>query len=454
MAILDTTLPTPRPRPQQFEPYANANDPTRGLPDTSTLTPPGGNIQTGIPAPQDGGGLDTSPGGAVPPPVDPAPGPVPGPTGNQGNGGINPNAPPPPVAMDTGGGIDTSPGGTVPGRATQPVSSAQALQQAQAAFTQRFGRAMTPQEQELAVQVARQNGWNGGDQVPPQALNAVLDAIQTYNPGGQGGAPTTPTTPTTPTGPQAPVDPNVARQRLDQAFLQRFGRPISQQELQWLQTMAGYSGGTITEEMMGRALDAIGRYTGNQNQPFEPPEETSPEEEAARRRLQELLGLSYGEVDMNSDAMRQQMDTYRRNVQQGSNRLRAQQAERAAREGSAGTGGSDVLNDAILQKEAEGVADFQSGLIGDELKTQRATLQEAIQLAIQTGQQDKARELQERLGEMDIDLRRYLGKGQLGLGLLQALMGDQQFYDRLGLDWAGLQNKANTDAINAILRGL
>ncbi len=44
-----------------------------------------------------------------------------------------------------------------------------------------------------------------------------------------------------------------------------------------------------------------------------------------------------------------------------------------------------------------------------------------------------------------------LGQGQLGLGLLQALMGDRRAGDALGFNYASLGQQGNSDLMRMIL---
>jgi hypothetical protein len=154
-------------------------------------------------------------------------------------------------------------------------------------------------------------------------------------------------------------------------------------------------------------------------------------------------------------------------------------AERAAARGGIGAGGFDVDVERVAQQQAEAGQSFEAALMADKLQQQRQELIQGIQLAIGTGQQDLARQLQEKLGMTDIELRRYLGKGQLALGLFSTqleaqlererlaqqasqfgqslgLQGreldlrNQQFYDQLGFNYAGLQNQMNNAAIEAL----
>lgn len=353
------------------------------------------------------------------------------------------------AAGDTGGGLNQQGAGGV----TAPVEANAALQQVQQKFSAKFGRALSAQEQEMAMQIARQNGWDGGGQVPAQAMNAVMNAIDTYNGGGTAGGGQQPAPAPAP-APAGSIDPNVAQNQVRDAFKQKFGKDMSPQELQWLISQSGYSGnGPVTEDVMKKAMDNLSRYSGDLTDPFGQKAGGSPTDDAAKKRLEELLKLDYGKVDENSDAIRQQQNAFELQTQRGSDRQRAAMAERAAREGATGSGGYDVMQDALLQQQGEANAGFKANLIAGELQDQRKNLMEAIKLATESGQQDKARALNEKLGLLDIDLRKYLGKGQLGLGMLSTLLGDKQAMERLGLDYAKLQQGANSEAIQALLSG-
>lgn len=59
--------------------------------------------------------------------------------------------------------------------------------------------------------------------------------------------------------------------------------------------------------------------------------------------------------------------------------------------------------------------------------------------------------LQRQLGQGDLDLRRYLGQGGLAVSYLQAMLQNQQFNDRLGLDLEDLIMRNN---YNSLLLGL
>jgi hypothetical protein len=326
-----------------------------------------------------------------------------------------------------------------------------AFQQVQSSFQAKHGRAMTDAEVQQATQYAQSLGYTGG-QIPQQILDQVLAQVQSYNPNAA--PPQTGGTPP-PSAAGGGIDPTVAQKQVDDAFLQKFGRKPSAQEMQWLQTMAGYGGsGAITEDMMKKALDSIGRYTGKLDNPFEVNTGGSnAAEQAALKHLEETIKKPIGVPDLNSAEYKGQIDQNRLRAQREYEGRRAAMAERAAAEGRADTGGFDIDVERAAQSRGQQESAFEADLIAGSLKDQRADLQQALQLAIQTGQQDKARQLQEKLATLDLDLKKYQTKGQLGLGLLGIGTQNEQFLKSLGLDYAQLQNLMNNQAMQAILAG-
>lgn len=265
--------------------------------------------------------------------------------------------------------------------------------------------------------------------------------------------------------PAAPMDPNQALNQIGTTFQSKFGRAMSPEEQQALIQSVGYTSGPVSPEMMKAALDTVGRYSGDLKNPWAPVSPASPlieptpatpvvppSETLAETQLQNLLSTEkWGEVDPNSAGMQGQRDAFGLAAQRDATRRRAALAERAAARGGLGAGGYDVDTERIISEQGEKEQAFESDLYAKELSGQRERLMQAIQMARQFGLQDEARKLQEKLGTLDLNLRQYLGKGQLGLGLLNAGQQNQQYYDSLGLNYATLQNLMNNQAINAIL---
>jgi hypothetical protein len=170
-------------------------------------------------------------------------------------------------------------------------------------------------------------------------------------------------------------------------------------------------------------------------------------------------------------------DVFRSRAQRGAEKLRGAAAERAGATGTLESGGFDTEALGYQQDANFASAQHDSDLVMNETKARRDDLQKALALAQQSGQFDKAQRLQtqialmnaalqkmgidvnEKLGLGDIDVRGRaveqsgaLGRGDLGLRLMQTLRQNQQYYAGLGLSAAQIEAKLNQDAL-AILLG-
>jgi len=379
----------------------------------------------------------------------------------------NPTAPPPagtPKPADPDPGVTPLPG-TIPNQPTPegpepaPIDPNVAMNQVQAAFTAAMGRPMTDAELQQLIGAL---GLQPGQPITQAHIDQALAIIKQY-----AAAPPAPTpgTPEQPGAPAAPppgtVDPNVALNNARAAFQTRFGRDMTQAEIDALLKAVGYTGGPVTDAMMAQALDLISKYSGNIGDPWgtgtpgttptTPGEEEETEaERLARERLEELLSEHWGEVDPNDPALRGQMEANQLAMQRGTNRKRAALAERAAARGGLGSGGFDVDTERLIQEQGEGEQSFNAKLYANELQQQRDRLMQGIEMAQQYGLQQDAQALQEELAKLDIKLREYLGKGNLGLGLLEQLMQDQRFYDEMGFNMAKFLQYINSQAISGM----
>lgn len=303
-------------------------------------------------------------------------------------------------------------------------------------------------------------GFNQG--VPPAPTG-------TQTPPGTGAPPATP----------APFDPNTVWGGLTSQFQTKHGRAMTADEAKALQGYAGYTpGGAINQGMIDKATQGINAYTGNLANPFgpatpatgttPPPAPVDPAVATgnlAQTQLQQLMTTgttdAMSNVDMNNPAIVAQRTAFDRGNERARGRERLAAAERAAASGTLGTGGFDANMAAAEQGAGDRAVDFESQLMRSELQGQRDRVQNAIQLATQSGDAAQARALNERLAMIDNQLREKgmnmqnrLGQGQLGLGLLQALLGDKRAGDALGFNYAALGQQANQGMLNSILANL
>lgn len=330
------------------------------------------------------------------------------------------------------------------------------------------------------------NIWNGGTAVPPVDPNEKNPPLPVVNNMGVTPTPTptpapapqsstplpTPTAPPAqPPAPANPPPPMTQQQGVD-AFQQwaqsRYGRQATGQELQTIAGRINYTGGDLSQQQLSQAqqvADEMARAMGWQGPAGTPaaPQAPAPQQQmqdAATQRLIQMLTAG-DTVDPNSPAMAAQRNTFARANQQGTERARLAASERAAARGTLNTGGYDASQVGLEQQAAGRQADYEAGLMAQELQGQRDRTMQALQLAQQAGLAGEARQLQERLANLDATLRRegynlqgQLGRGQLALGYLNAMLNNQQANNALGFNYTALQNSANQQAMQNLLLGL
>ena len=324
-------------------------------------------------------------------------------------------------------------------------------------------QSMYDQAQGLIGQYAGQLGWSPVSQPTAQPTAGTQPAAQ----------PTTTTT-TQPTAatPAATGPDQQGIAQFQQWAQQTYGRPATDAELQQIATAIGYQGGAITPELMQRAQAEAARIAGTYGvqtpgvnpQPTTPAAPTPQQQQAQTTSqlqtvLQQLLAQNPGTVDPNSEPMRQQRGAFQRGQQRAMERARLAAAERANATGATGALEGDINRMNLTAAQQSG--DFEAGMVGGELQAQRQQLAQAMQIAASMGQAAEARQLQERMNEIDATLRREgyglqerLGRGQLGLGLLEAQLRNQQANNQLGFNYAQLGNQSNTAVMQSLIQAL
>jgi hypothetical protein len=171
-----------------------------------------------------------------------------------------------------------------------------------------------------------------------------------------------------------------------------------------------------------------------------------------QKRIQELLGTKIGDVDTTTQEYQSQRGAFDRGQGRA---METAKRNAASRRGASGNSGGFDSQMETLDSEAAGMAgNFEAQLATQQIGRQREDLQMALQMAQQSGMADEARALQEKLAQSDIELRKYLGKGQLGLGMLGTLLGNQRAQDALGFNYAQLGNQVNQQTLQQLLAGL
>lgn len=132
-----------------------------------------------------------------------------------------------------------------------------------------------------------------------------------------------------------------------------------------------------------------------------------------------------------------------------SSQLMGLASERAGRE-------SQFAGNATMQLAQQRAQELTSALaLGGSMLSEQDRLalqQELANLQAQISREGMA--LQGQLGTGDLSLRRELGSGQLNLGLLNALLGNQQFGQNLGAQLGMFNANLNQSALANLLGGL
>lgn len=144
--------------------------------------------------------------------------------------------------------------------------------------------------------------------------------------------------------------------------------------------------------------------------------------------------------------IKNQVDAYRNEKTRASQAQRAALAERAAasglNSGGAGSGAFESGVGGILEAQGEDVGQFSAGAVSKELYSRRDKMTQLMHMALQTGDNEMARNLQMQIAQMDNQLR-YATLGEQGRQF-DAGLGEnrRQFDDNFG---RGLGRDAEDD---------
>lgn len=156
-------------------------------------------------------------------------------------------------------------------------------------------------------------------------------------------------------------------------------------------------------------------------------------------------------VDQNDPAYRQQVDTYSAAAERSRRNANADAAEAAGPYATGALQGTERMNN---EQAAQQTASFESDLVGKEIQNKRDEVSNALSTLGSQLNTDQQAQLQRELAQLDAQLKQMgitteastaaqelalkdkLGVGQLNLGLIQQLLGNQQFADTLGFNIA------------------
>lgn len=180
-----------------------------------------------------------------------------------------------------------------------------------------------------------------------------------------------------------------------------------------------------------------------------PPPATIPD--AFRTSLVSALNRGNATPTLDDPTIKAQSDAYAVGQTRAREQARAAMAERMAHDGAPGVN-SGAFNDGLAglyQQQGEAVGANNAKLLGNEAQARKQELLQAAAIAGNTLNAEQSRALQQQLAELDAQIRREgiaqqgslgqgdlqlrgrLGEGQLNLGLLGALLNNQQFGQQL-----------------------
>lgn len=189
-------------------------------------------------------------------------------------------------------------------------------------------------------------------------------------------------------------------------------------------------------------------------------QQTAAVTDASRQAMLKLMGDNQQIPTIDDPTLKPQADAYNAQRTRGARDERSALAERAANQGliqgGQSSGAFDTGMQGIQEKASQDTSSHDAALVGTELQARRGQLMQALQLAEALGARTEASNIQSELAALDAQLRTTgmgiqsdLGRGQLGLGLLGTLLGDQNQKNQLGFNYADLLSRLNRDSLLA-----
>lgn len=161
-----------------------------------------------------------------------------------------------------------------------------------------------------------------------------------------------------------------------------------------------------------------------------------------RDKLLQLMG-DRGPIDASNDP---RATAFRNAQSRGLERQRQALAERAAAsgqlQGGVGSGAFDTELQGLRENASENAANYEAGLVDDEVQARRQQLMQALQMADAIGARSESAALQRELAQLESQYK-------------YAALGQQQgqFEDQMGFNYAQYQQNANRDAMLQLLYG-
>ena len=220
------------------------------------------------------------------------------------------------------------------------------------------------------------------------------------------------------------------------------------------------SGGNGAVPSLGAANIPSATLPSSVQSVFDKPAQTTPVQSAYQTALLDYMKRGQETPSLSDPTLAPQAEVFRVQQQRNQEKNRRFAAERAAAGGQSRSGYLDHVIGEGIAKQGFNTATFNAGLLGGEADKRRQELLAALHLAQVSGDNESARELQQRLAQVSammqqqgLNLQGQLGFGDLNLRALLGDMGNNQFYDALGVNTALGMEGLNQRALQIIMGG-
>jgi hypothetical protein len=163
------------------------------------------------------------------------------------------------------------------------------------------------------------------------------------------------------------------------------------------------------------------------------------------------LNTNPNDIKLTDPDLAPQARAYADEQQRATEKLQQDLAEQGFAGGALGTGAYNAELANAREQQGLNTAKYNADLLGGAKAQRLSSLFNALGLGGNLIDSASSQGVQQSLGQSDIALRGQLGQQQLGLGLLQALLGDRQSNNALGLQGALGAAGLNQNALLAAL---
>lgn len=190
---------------------------------------------------------------------------------------------------------------------------------------------------------------------------------------------------------------------------------------------------------------------------FQPPQvqyqpQTTPAyDDLVRQAIMQAIQTNQQPVNANDPLIAPMLASLNAQSQRAKEANQSQLAERLSAQHALSSGAFDTgvagYNQAIDEGASNSLAQLMTNVLGQRQKQ----LQDAISMGANYLNADQARQLQTELANVNAAISAYQAKSNVGLGTLEALLQNEQFYNQLGAQIGEFGQSQNNNAVNSVL---